>query len=123
MYLYNFEKLEIWILSKEFILNIYRISKCFPTHEKYGLRSQINRAVISIASNIAEGSSRKSFNDQARFVEMAYSSLIEVIAQIEISYSLEYLSTENYQEIRRKSEKLSNKINAYYKYLKRTNSN
>lgn len=57
-YLFPFEKLEVWQLAKELTLAIYNVSKRFPANEQYGLISQINRAVISVASNLAEGSSR-----------------------------------------------------------------
>ena len=66
-YLFPFEKLEVWQLAKELALNIYNISKKFPSNEQYGLTSQINRAAISVASNLAEGSSRTSQKDQAYF--------------------------------------------------------
>ena len=57
-YLFPFEKLEVWQLAKELTLAIYNVSKRFPANEQYGLISQINRAVISVASNLAEGRSR-----------------------------------------------------------------
>ena len=77
-YLFPFEKLEVWQLAKELILAIYNVSKRFPANEQYGLINQINRAVISVASNLAEGSSRISQKDQAHFSQLAYGSLMEV---------------------------------------------
>ena len=56
-YLFPFEKLEVWQLAKKLVLAVYNISKRFPANEQYGLISQKNRAVISVASNLAEGSS------------------------------------------------------------------
>lgn len=59
MYVYSFEKLEVWIESKDFTKSIYLITSKFPDSEKFGLISQLRRASISICSNIAEGSVRK----------------------------------------------------------------
>ena len=78
-YQFSFEKLEVWQLAKELVLQIYGISKKFPDSEKYGLMSQMNRAAVSVASNIAEGSSRISKKDQAHFSQLAYSSLMELV--------------------------------------------
>ena len=56
MYVYSFEKLEVWVEAKELSKNIYLTTKQFPDDEKFGLTSQLKRASISICSNIAEGS-------------------------------------------------------------------
>jgi four helix bundle protein len=64
---YSFEKLDVWKKSKDFTLKIYGITKSFPDQEKFGLVSQLRRASVSIASNIAEGSSRNTIKDQQRF--------------------------------------------------------
>ena len=117
-YLFPFEKLEVWQLAKELVLSIYDISKKFPSNEKYGLTSQINRAVISIASNLAEGSSRISKKDQAYFSQLAYSSLMEVVCQLNIGMDLGYLKKEEYAMLRQKIMILSNKINALHRSQK-----
>ncbi|MCK4823481.1 four helix bundle protein [bacterium] len=59
----NFRNLKIWQEGMEIVINVYKLSEMLPKEEKFGLRSQITRAVISIPSNIAEGSSRKSQKD------------------------------------------------------------
>lgn len=69
---FSFEKLDVWKLSRNFSINIYEISRNFPEGEKYGLTSQIRRAVVSVSSNIAEGSARSSGVEQSRFTEIAY---------------------------------------------------
>ena len=117
-YLFPFEKLEVWQLTKELVLSIYNISKKFPSNEKYGLTSQINRAVISIASNLAEGSSRISKKDQAYFSQLAYSSLMEVVCQLNIGMDLDFLKKEEYVVLRQKIIVLSNKINALHRSQK-----
>jgi four helix bundle protein len=117
-YLFPFEKLEVWQLAKELSIAIYSISKKFPSNELYGLTSQINRAAISVASNLAEGSSRTSQKDQAYFSQLAYSSLMEVACQLSIAQELGFVDKEEYAEIRQHIEGLSRKINALHRSQK-----
>lgn len=111
-YIFSFEKLNVWKDSKELIKSIYKISRDFPDDEKFGLTSQLRRASISIASNIAEGTSRHTNKDKAHYTTMAYSSTMEVLNQIIIANELELISEEKYKELRNQIEKISNKLNA-----------
>lgn len=111
-YLFSFEKLEVWQLAKELVIGIYKISKNFPVSEQYGLTSQITRAAISVASNLAEGSSRMSRKDQAHFSQIAYSSLMEVACQLNIAKELGFINEEKYVELHQSIVILSSKINA-----------
>lgn len=110
---FGFEKLEVWQKSIEFCELIYSVTQEFPKEEIYGLSSQIRRAVVSISSNIAEGSSKKSLKDQARFSEIAFCSLMEIINQLILAKNLKYLSDEVYVKCRSEAESLSRLINAY----------
>ena len=112
-YIYGFEKLEVWKNSITLAKLVYNITANFPKNETYGLTSQIRRAIVSVSSNIAEGSSKNSYKDQARFSEMAYGSLLEVLDQLIISYELEYINEECYIECRNQIEVLSRQLNAY----------
>ncbi|MDO3693563.1 four helix bundle protein [Wenyingzhuangia sp. chi5] len=112
MYIFSFEKLNVWKDSKEFVKEIYRVTTKFPDSEKFGMTSQLRRASISVPSNIAEGSSRKTSKDQAHFTTLAYSSLMEVLNQIIISHELNYIGLEDYQSIHPQIEMISNKLNA-----------
>ena len=112
-YIYGFEKLEVWKNSITLAQLVYNITANFPKNETYGLTSQIRRAIVSVSSNIAEGSSKNSYKDQARFSEMAYGSLLEVLNQLIISYELEYINEECYIECRNQIEVLSRQLNAY----------
>lgn len=90
--MFVFHKLHIWHLAKDLVKDIYRLTKSFPADEKFGLTSQINRAAISVASNIAEGSGRMGRKDQAHFTQLSYGSLMEVACQLEISKELGFIS-------------------------------
>ncbi|MBK9983459.1 MAG: four helix bundle protein [Saprospiraceae bacterium] len=97
---YSFETLDVWkeirILSKI----IYNATNSFPREEKFGLVSQMRRAVISISSNIAEGSSRKSLKDQARYTELSFGSLMELLSQAILSHDINLVSEIQIAEIR-----------------------
>lgn len=116
MYTYSFEKLEVWIEAKELSIAIYSITKSFPDDEKFGLTSQLRRASISICSNIAEGTARKSNNDKAHFSVMAFSSSVEVLNQIIIAHDLKLIDDNEYKLIRDKIESITNKLNALRNY-------
>jgi len=108
---YAFEKLDVWHKSRILVKEIYRITGAFPAEEKFGLTSQLRRAAISIASNLAEGSSRQSLIDQARFTVMSYSSLMEVLNQLIIAEDIGYIDKVVLKEIRPQIEEISNKLN------------
>ena len=90
----KFRNLIVWQKSHKLVLEIYKATITFPSEERYGLTSQIRRAVISIASNIAEGSKRRSNKDQSHFYNMAEGSLEEVKYYFILSYDLKYLKLE-----------------------------
>ena len=115
---YAFENLDVWQKSKELVKMIYQITESFPSDEKYGIASQIKRASISVSSNIAEGSTRQSKPDQARFYEIAFGSLIEVLNQLIIASELGFLSDSTLKVIRNEIEVLGRMLNALYKSRK-----
>ena len=110
MRLYSFEKLEVWQLARKFTKEIYRISSAFPDEEKFGLTSQIRRAAISVSSNIAEGSSRRSGIEQARYTEIAYGSLLEVLNQLILAGDLNFIPEKEIKIQRPIIEELVNKL-------------
>lgn len=113
MYQYSFEKLEVWQLSRELVKEIYRVTSSFPIEEQFGLTRQLRRASISISSNLAEGSSRKSWKDQAHFTQMSYGSLMEVLNQLIISVDLEMINKNDLDDLRPKIEMIGNKLNSF----------
>ncbi|MCO6499612.1 MAG: four helix bundle protein [Vicingus serpentipes] len=115
MKIYSFEKLKVWQQARMLSKSIYLITKSFPDEEKYGLTSQLKRASISVCSNLADGSSRHSFKDKARFTEIAYSSLTEILNQLIISSDLGFLTTQEYEKLRLQIEEISNMLNGLRK--------
>jgi four helix bundle protein len=95
---YSFEKLECWKCARQLAVWAYKVTKKFPEQEKFGLTMQMRRAAISIASNIAEGTSRKSARDQSHFSTMAYSSTIELLNDLIISNDRLFLPDTFYSE-------------------------
>jgi len=117
MYSYSFEKLEVWQLARSLVRNIYKTTEGFPDSEKFGLTSQLRRAAVSISSNIAEGNGRSSNKDKARFIEIAYSSLLEVLNQLILSNDLNFINKDALNEYRKNINELSNKLNAFHKRI------
>ena len=111
MHTYAFEKLEVWQNAKELVVSIYKITSKFPVEEKFGMINQIRRASLAIASNIAEGSGRKTIKDQSHFYHIAYSSALEVLNQLIISNELNFLTLSDLNECRMQIEKITNKLN------------
>ena len=95
----TFRNLNVYIKSKELVKQIYSLLKKFPREEQYALSDQLRRAVISIPSNIAEGSGRNSQKDQAHFYNIAYGSLMEVLSQLDIACDLGYISQEEFNQL------------------------
>ena len=83
--MHKFKQLEIWKQTRIFCTQIYSLTSSFPNEERYGLTNQLRRAAVSIPSNIAEGSSRKSNKDFARFLEIAIGSAYEIETQLFIT--------------------------------------
>jgi four helix bundle protein len=110
--------LDVYILAKEIVMYNYKLTKAFPDYEKYSLVQQMNRAAISIPSNIAEGTSRNSIKDRIHFVNIAYASLMELTCQMEISYDLKYIDNKEYNEYVNKSKNLSVKLSNFVKSMK-----
>ena len=124
MYIYSFEKLEVWNEAKEFTKSIYLLTSKFPDSEKFGLVSQLRRASVSICSNIAEGSARKSFKDKAHFTTMAFSSTVEVLNQLILSFELDFIKEKDYLKLRQDIESVTNKLNGLRNYqIDKSNEN
>jgi len=115
MKVYSFEKLEAWVLAKDLTKQVYLLTKKFPNEEIYGLTSQIRRASISICSNIAEGSGRTSKIDFARFIQIAYGSMMELLNQLIIAEELEYIQKDELVKIREQIDQISIRLSGLRK--------
>ena len=95
----SFRNLNAYIKAKELVSIVYTLIKKFPKEEQYALCDQLRRAVISIPSNIAEGSGRLTTKDQSHFYSIAYGSLMEVLAQLDVASDLGYITKEEFQHL------------------------
>lgn len=115
---HKLQDLEIYQLSRELVLEIYEITKDFPSDERYGLTSQLRRSTSSVGANIAEGHGRYHYKVEIKFCYQARGSLFETIFHLEIARDLRYISQEDFQNLYSKIRNLSVKLNNYIKYLR-----
>ena len=96
--------------SKDLVMCVYGILDSFPDSERFALSNQIRRAVVSIPSNIAEGMGRVSDKDQAHFLNIAYGSVMETYAQLDIAHDLGYITDEIFNKLESDIEEVSKMI-------------
>ncbi len=104
MFVYSFEKLEVWQLARQFRKEVYVITKNFPSEEKFGLTSQLRRAASSIGDNLAEGSGKLTPRDKAHYTTIAFGSSMETVNHLIGALDLEYVSEKDYMLLRNKLE-------------------
>jgi four helix bundle protein len=114
-HVYPFEKLRVWESARELVAKVYGLTRRYPRSEIYGLASQTNRAAISVAANLAEGSARTSRKDQAHFSQIAYGSLMEVACLLILAVDLQFLTCEAESSLREDIESISRQLNALRK--------
>ena len=95
----DFKKFEVWQLSHQITLKIYKISRDFPREEVFGITSQIRRSFASIGYNISEGSGRNSDKEFANFINMALGSSNEAENQIILAKDLEYIDAATFETL------------------------
>ena len=95
---FYYRKLKVYHQSMQLVMNVYQLSKTFPAFELHGLTNQIQRAAVSIPSNIAEGMGRFSNKERIHFLEIANGSLMEVMCQLEIALKLNYITQSVFDE-------------------------
>ena len=115
--MHSFRKLQVYVTARELVKEVYLMLDTFPVSEKYGLSDQLRRAVISVPSNIAEGLGRATNKDRCHFMQIAYGSLMEVLAQLDIANYVGYISVEEFQRLEKiiveESKMLSGMINHF----------
>lgn len=115
----NYKKLRIWKNGIKVVKKTYEISRKLPVSERYGMISQMTRAAVSIPANIAEGSSRRSDKDYARFLEMALGSAFELETYFEITKEMNWITEESLQETEIVLEEEIKMIQAFIKLLRK----
>ena len=113
----NFEKLEVWQKAIDFADLVYKETQAFPSEERFGLTNQLRPAAVSVSSNIAEGSSRSSKTDFARFTEIAAGSVFEAVSQTFIARRQGFFSEDQFRNIYADAEQLSRMLSGLRKSL------
>ncbi len=116
----NFRDLRVWQAGMELVVEIYGVTQSFPKHEVYGLTSQIQRAAVSVPSNIAEGHTREHSKEYLHHLSMAQASLAEVETQLEIAARLGYISTDSLRSLIERVQSLGRQLYALRNALLKT---
>jgi four helix bundle protein len=101
---FTFFDLRVYKEAKLLVKEVYELMESFPNYEKYALGDQLRRAVVSVPSNIAEGSGRSSVKEKIHFLEIAYGSLTETLCQLDIANDLGYI---NINQFNNEKERIS----------------
>lgn len=115
--MHNFKELKIWKDSIGLAKDHYVLLSSYPEDEKYNLISQIKRCAISVPSNIAEGSSRRSDLDFKRFLQISLGSLFEMETQLYLSQELDFISIEDFGRFESRISELQKMIYGFSKSL------
>ena len=92
---FSFERLEVYQQSRRLAVEVYKIINLLPVHERFALSSQLQRSIISVVSNIAEGSGRISMKEKIHFLEISFGSLMEAYAQLQLCCDLNYINEDS----------------------------
>lgn len=114
----NYRNLEIWKLAVELTVDVYRLVENFPSHEKFGLSSQLSRSVNSVGANIAESCGRYHFKDKINFLYHSRGSLIETEHHLIIANKLKFITDSELDDMMLKIKKIAIKLNNYINSLK-----
>lgn len=121
---YAFENLKAWQASRDLVVAVYQLLDHFPKFEKYALCDQIRRSIVSVPSNLAEGSGRISPKEQLHFYEFAYGSLMEAYNQLILAVDLHYIGESNLNNLRPQIDAVARMLNGLrVSLLKKINSN
>ena len=107
---FSFENLKVWQEARRLVSETYTLVRKFPKEEKYALGDQIRRAIVSVPSNIAEGSGRGSLKEQIHFIEIAYGSLMETYCQLQVASDLSFIQEADLANIKPKISSIANML-------------
>lgn len=108
---YSFEKLLVYQEARNLVASVYKLAKRFPNDERFGLTAQLRRAIVSVPSNLAEGSGRVSVREKIHFLGIAFGSLMEAFCQLQIATDLGYITEAEFDCLRTKFLSVSRLIN------------
>ena len=109
--MYSFETLKAWQEARKLVVSVYRLLDTFPKFENYALCDQIRRAIVSVPSNLAEGSSRVSLKEQIHFIEISYGSLMEAYNQLIIAVDLNYIDEQHLADLKPSIDSVAKLLN------------
>ena len=115
----DFRTLQVWQKAHAFVLDLYEASQSFPSQESYGVTSQIRRAAVSIASNIAEGCGRDGDPELRQFLVIAMGSASETEYQLLLCKDLNFVPEEKYHPLNNQLIELKKMLNAFIQKLGR----
>ena len=110
----SFRDLRVWQGGVDLVVCIYRLTRAFPKHELYGLAGQMQRAAVSIPSNIAEGHTRSHSKEYLQHLCIAQASLAELQTQIEIAARLQYCTQMEYDQLSQQAAGISRQLYALH---------
>jgi four helix bundle protein len=121
---YAFENMKAWQEARKLVVEVYHLLDDFPKFENYALCDQIRRAIVSVPSNLAEGTGRTSAKEQLHFYEIAYGSLMEAYNQLIIASDLKYIGDNSLRELEPQIDVVARMLNGLRSsLLKKLNDN
>ena len=114
---HRYQELIVWQKAKAFASEVYRVTELFPRTEIYGLTSQLRRAAVSVASNIAEGQGRLTKGEFCHFLGQARGSLLELETQFAIAVDLRFLSDAEFKKLEERSGEIRRLLNGLIESL------
>jgi four helix bundle protein len=113
----SYQQLEVWRKSVALVTEIYKITRCFPREELYGLTSQVRRAAVSIPANIAEGWGRNMTRDYVQFLRVARGSLLELETHLVIARNLTFIDTGTMEKSAQQTQEINRMLNGLIRSL------
>lgn len=111
--MFRFERLDIWQRARSLTNIVYDTVDSFPKHEQFALAQQLRRAIVSVSANIAEGSAKSSDKEFSRYLEIAFGSLCEVIAELYVARDRSYLTQTTFDLLYSQSEELGKMLSKF----------
>ena len=115
----DFRNIVAWQKADDSVVHVYELTESLPKSEVYGLTSQIRRAAVSVAANIAEGSARATSKDYIHFLFIAKSSLVEVEYYLHLCHRLSYLNSHDYHRVTQMQKEAARVLQGLIQHIQR----